>query len=528
MPTLNKLEYLDETKKEIKNALNTNFNSGITDEDTFRSYVGKINNIYTNWTKVTGEGTEITLNNTKKGKMALTPKGNTEQNGTPTPDSPVPIQNVTGLQNIEVCGKNLFDKSTIIENKYIDASGNFINDNTNFIGDFISIDNTKSYYINASSGQAKRIAYYDNSKSFISRQLISAVDGLLTIPNNAKYVRLSCYNVNLDSLQLEQNNQATTYEPYKGNTYEVNLGKNLFDKDNANIVEGYINASSGSITAYSGRGVVWIQCQPNTTYTISKISSTRFAVSTYPVKPEIGVSSSSNNAIRNDTATNITITSGANDNYLGVWLYNAEEDTLTRQQIIDTLQIEKSPKATSYSPYFTPIELCKIGTYQDYIYKSNGNWYLHQEIGKVVFDGSERWQSEAAANGYYRYNVASYLNALSPNAMNNRFTERINQGHGEYEYCYVQNDVGSVHIQLLQNRISSSSVNDFKNWLSNNKVDLYYILATPTDTLITDTTLIEQLNSLSNATSYDDVTNISTEGNLAVVISVSALMKGGN
>ena len=51
-------------------------------------------------------------------------------------------------------------------------------------------------------------------------------------------------------------------------------------------------------------------------YTISKISSARFAVSTYPVKPEIGVSSSINNAIRNDTATNITITSGANDNYL--------------------------------------------------------------------------------------------------------------------------------------------------------------------------------------------------------------------
>ena len=79
MPTLNKLEYLDKTKELIKNALNTKFNSGITDEDTFRSYVGKIQNIYTNWPKVTDKGTELSIN-AKKGKMELEPYGNTEQN----------------------------------------------------------------------------------------------------------------------------------------------------------------------------------------------------------------------------------------------------------------------------------------------------------------------------------------------------------------------------------------------------------------------------------------------------------------
>ena len=88
MPTLNKLEYLDETKQQIKGALNTNFNSQITDSDTFRSYVSKISNIYTNWPKVTGEETELTLNNTKKGKMVLDLKGNTLQASEPTPDTP--------------------------------------------------------------------------------------------------------------------------------------------------------------------------------------------------------------------------------------------------------------------------------------------------------------------------------------------------------------------------------------------------------------------------------------------------------
>lgn len=43
--TTDKLEYLDDTKELIKNGLN-NLGAGITDQDTFRSYVTKINNLY--------------------------------------------------------------------------------------------------------------------------------------------------------------------------------------------------------------------------------------------------------------------------------------------------------------------------------------------------------------------------------------------------------------------------------------------------------------------------------------------------
>ena len=83
--TLNKLQYLDTTKGQIKTALNQ-FNAGITDNDTFRSYVDKIDDIYDNWEKVTSEGTNITLNNTKKGKLYYENNkvvyGNTEQYST--------------------------------------------------------------------------------------------------------------------------------------------------------------------------------------------------------------------------------------------------------------------------------------------------------------------------------------------------------------------------------------------------------------------------------------------------------------
>lgn len=44
MATIDKLNYLDETKQQIKSALN-DLGAGITTEDTFRSYVQKINDL---------------------------------------------------------------------------------------------------------------------------------------------------------------------------------------------------------------------------------------------------------------------------------------------------------------------------------------------------------------------------------------------------------------------------------------------------------------------------------------------------
>lgn len=60
------------------------------------------------------------------------------------------------------------------------------------------------------------------------------------------------------------------------------------------------------------------------------------------------------------------------------------------------VQIEKGSEATTYEPHqgkefpldLGSIELCKIGDYQDYIFKENNKWYKHKVIGKIVFDGT--------------------------------------------------------------------------------------------------------------------------------------------
>ena len=71
---------------------------------------------------------------------------------------------------------------------------------------------------------------------------------------------------------------------------------------------------------------------------------------------------------------------------------------------------------------------------------------------------------------------------------------------------------------------SYTSVADFKNWLSNNNTTVYYVLATPTNTEITDQTLIAQLNAFEKALSYNGETNITTIGNLPIILEASAFM----
>lgn len=48
MATVDKLNYLDDTKDLIKDALN-DLGAEITDNDTFRSYVDKINELYNDY-----------------------------------------------------------------------------------------------------------------------------------------------------------------------------------------------------------------------------------------------------------------------------------------------------------------------------------------------------------------------------------------------------------------------------------------------------------------------------------------------
>lgn len=97
---------------------------------------------------------------------------------------------------------NLFNKDTITPNHLINSSGQIVEDVYNFVSDYIEVEGNTNYTIKADTNKAKRIAYYDRRKTFIRRPVVSEYEDIILIPTGTFYVRLSCHNDDLNSLQF--------------------------------------------------------------------------------------------------------------------------------------------------------------------------------------------------------------------------------------------------------------------------------------------------------------------------------------
>ena len=87
----------------------------------------------------------------------------------------------------------------------------------------------------------------------------------------------------------------------------------------------------------------------------------------------------------------------------------------------------------------------------------------------------------------------------------------------------------SGNIVIYCDVLKNYTYQEFKTWLSNNNIILYYILETPIITEITDITLINQLETIQNVNSYDNQTYLlQTNNNLPFIISASALEKNSD
>ena len=191
------------------------------------------------------------------------------------------------------------------------------------------------------------------------------------------------------------------------------------------------------------------------------------------------------------------ITYDANNKYTYILVYNG--NTLDNFTIYP--MIEKGTQATPFSPYTAnPIELNKIGNYQDRIYKENDKWYIEKNIGKVVLNESSNIVKYDNNGRYYiRGILATKGSTSSPNAMSNYFKGAFAISNG---------NIFSSSVDGTINMTNTSYLNDlagFKTWLGTTTPIVYYVLATPTYTEITDTNLITQLNAL-----YEFYVNSST------------------
>ena len=454
-----------------------------------------------------------------------------EQNSSATTYEPYTSQNhliSLGVENLCPTQVNAWEQGGINTNDGSNTSSTTrlrtidyypINNDTNY---HISVQNSNYCFLN--------ILLYDSSKNFvgqyynINNNINGATSLQINIPSssmpNVSYMRIVLRNTDNTSTifsseiaiikpQIELGNKKSSFTPYGTTPIELgeignyqdyirkSSGKNMFDKDNANTIAGYIDTGN-VIRSYATNYLIYLKVQSNTTYTLKKnvYTSGGITIGYTQATPTIGSS------VRNKTAfanTNIATFTTPNDiTYLVAFIYNDADNSggKTLQQILDSIQIELGSSATTYEPYGT-------------------NWYLHKEIGKVVLDGSEdSWRSEGGGAPYTLDVSNLYKNDDLDTLMSNYYVgTHWNANWNDYSYLVSPNkaNVSTPRIKFKNGDVSGLA--NFKTWLSTHNTIVYYVLAIPTNTIIEDETLLEQLNALEKMKLYDGVTNISIMAN---------------
>lgn len=191
--------------------------------------------------------------------------------------------------------------------------------------------------------------------------------------------------------------------------------------------------------------------------------------------------------------------------------YPQDIQTVTGEQ---TVTISDGIDSKVFPVSLGSIELCKIGNYQDYIYKSGDGWYVHKEVSKQVLDGTENIYNKDTSSGFTRifFSLTGQVNVGNNRSTNLRSDYFNASDVNNYGTAFLNNARALVYPQS-----TITTVEEFKTWLSSHNTTVYYPIATPTDTKITDATLVAQLNDVHEwLTRYGY--NATVSGDLPIVI----------
>lgn len=143
--------------------------------------------------------------------------------GAKSPSNPYLISGFTGM-NLYRSGVNLWDEDW--ENGFINASGQETNSTTSIRSkNYCPCVPNSSIYVACPENPALYLCFYDKNKAFLSRQLCNADQShTKTVPNNAYYFRVSCYNYGStysNNVGVNYPSTETAYKAYNGTTYPV-------------------------------------------------------------------------------------------------------------------------------------------------------------------------------------------------------------------------------------------------------------------------------------------------------------------
>lgn len=473
---------------------------------------------------ITASGSDITVVLDKDASITdYKLNGNATQSGTPTPTSPVAIQTVTNTQTVNISGKNLFDGTTVSTttpaNWTISFSDNVltIKHNNSYTTGYpiasLGVLPSGSYTISGTLGT--QIGLYRNGaySQMLSSGTTFNANGTdtLSIIFPANEIG-SGVTKTYTNMQIEAGSTASSYQPYVApQSYNIDLtSKNLFDistlaKGSVTVSSGVATGTASNFNSSFGANTTGIDLSGYTSgaAVLSASAYTNGTTSNNGLLIRVIYTDSTQSEIvwpnNTSTATRKTLTIDGTKTISKIIISFA--NTGTNTWYLSDIQLEYGATATDFTPYYN-YELCKINTYQDYIYNDGGTWKVHKETGKATL-ATLSWSYNSAA-GHVRFYTSDIASSVLKPAANTDLANVIST-------CFTTDTFANVFNNTTDNTLSIPPSGDIVIYASSYTTTsafttaisgsvIYYALATPTDTAITDTNLLAQLNAiLSNA-----------------------------
>ncbi len=395
----------------------------------------------------------IIINNSKEVLSNYKIYGNSVQEGTPTPITPVEIESVGDKTKNLVNSKNL-----VLGNLNLDGTINYAVNYRVTTEEYIEVKPNTTYICSGKRTDntllSAVIVEYDENKTFLLRSTKHRVP--LTTSENTKYVRVTYFNtdnliVPLEDyidIQLEIGEVITKYEPYGYKIPVEVTGKNLFD-ETTKVVNEYINSSGVETHSINFFRTDYFDVLPNTKYLIKFYSSMENIVS-FSWYDE-------NKNFISRTSSSLTTPSNIN--------FDVISPSDARYGICNVFLDATNILITEYEPYVEPVTtniyldepLRKTGNYVDYVdYK---NKLLVKNVGVLKLIGEENWEKE---NDYYSLKLDNYPKLDKEISISN-YLEYGNN-------FWYEKDKLKIKIEGI------NDIETFKDWLRSNHVEIYYPL----------------------------------------------------
>ena len=276
------------------------------------------------------------------------------------------------------------------------------------------------------------------------------------IPEYFKGIKSSFEN-NLVTQDIVDNDgeKLSNLNKYKA---EVKIsGKNIFKKDNLTYDKLLVNAT---ILEQNASYVVsdFIKVKPNTNYTLTNVNAWYSYQYDKNKKP-----------IETDRLQNSFITDSTCE-YIRLSFL---------KDYIDLIQVEESDIGTSYEPYSEMVDAFYLNSpllIGDTIEVKNGQAYHVHRSKNILLNGSENWEKNNIDPNFSLYNYYLIIENKKPNGYiyNNKLTNLTTEEWVNHSKVGIINGAGAIGICYTE-----SSLETFKNWLSQNPVEIVYELENP-------------------------------------------------